>query len=216
MRQILLFIAYAVGLVPFLLYNIKKNKSLDVKALSPFINLLALACLYEFIVTGQFRIDTLIWFKIYSFLEFISIYFFFETLSNHKYNKLLRLYFWIFILVYVGLQINWLMGGKSNTDSWLSIIETLFVYNAAYLWFKETFTNMSLTTLWASPAFYFISGFILYFSGTLFLFLMSDFVFTPQEMNKHWIINVILSLLLSIIIILGIWKSQRKSHQYSG
>lgn len=215
-REVLLYATYVMAVMPAIFYLFKKPNALDLKYIAPFVYLQAFSFLYEFIVTRQIGIDSTIWFKAYTCLEFICLYYFYDRLTDKKYTVLLKTFLWIFMSLFIGLLVFWLVTGNSRTDSWLTIIETLLVYSASFLWFKDIFTNMNLTTLWDSPAFYFISGFILYFSGTFFLFLMSDIVFTRKEMNKHWIINVILSLILYIIIASGIWKGHQKSHPYSG
>jgi hypothetical protein len=216
-KQILLYVGFAIAQLPLIgIWFSKKPKSADIVYITPFATLVAFGGLYEAIVTKQLHIDTTIWFKVYTLLEFICINYFFLKLLDKRHHLALKSLLMLFILVFIGLQIYWISGGSESTDSWLALLETILVYVASMFWFKDIFANMTLQTFWDSPAFYFVSGFILYFSGTLFLFLMSDFVFTPQEMSKHWIINVVLSLLLSIIIIIGIWKNHQKSRQYSG
>jgi hypothetical protein len=213
---ILLYLAFFMGGMPALLYKLRATVSEENRFIAPFAYLIAISSIYESTVTLIFNVDSTVWFKMYTLLEFLCIFYFFLKLLHKQYRPLLYGFLVFFVITFIILQLLWLTEGKSETDSYLAIIETLFVYTMTFLWFKDIFTNRSLDSLWDSPAFYFISGFILYFSGTLFLFLMSDFVLTQQESGRYWIINVVLSLFFSIILLIGIWKGQIKSIRYSG
>jgi hypothetical protein len=216
LQEIIADASLLISLLPAILIWLKKPRWQEVKYIIPFGLLTTFAGLYEILVTGIFGFNTTVWFKVYTFLEFVCIYYFFLKLSDKKYRKIFIFYLGVFIAIFVALQLYWINGGRASTDSSLTIFETVLVFSASFLWFRKIFSDMRLTTLWDSPAFYFISGFILYFSGTFFLFLMTDWVLTTEEMNRHWIINVILTLLLNSMITFGIWKGHQKSHQYSG
>jgi drug/metabolite transporter (DMT)-like permease len=215
-QVILLHTGFIIAQLPALMcWREKNNNWPETIFIKPFVWLIAFSALYEAIITFQFRVNPTVWFKVYTFLEFVCINYFFLKLLGKRYERIFYAWLVVFVLVFIGLQVLWLNGGSANTDSGLVILEILLVYVASIIWFKNTFTNMELTTLWESPAFYYVCGFVLYFSGTFFLFLMNDLV-SKIEMSKHWNINVYLSLLLSIIIIIGIWKNHQKSRQYSG
>ncbi len=216
-HKLILNITLFISCIPVLFYKARKTGHLpDVRFIAPFLWLLLLSSIYEKVFTGIFRIDTAIWFRLYPLLEFLCLVYFFDRLLNRAYRVLFLVFLGFFIFCFTFFLILWILNGYSKVDSYLTVIETVFVYSASLLWFKDLFTNMELKSLWDSPAFYFISGFILYFSGTLFLFLMSDFVFTSEQMVKYWIINILLSLFLDFILIIGIWKGQHKSIRYSG
>lgn len=209
------FIAAGIPAVYLWLYY-RRNRIIKFDYIKEYFFLIAFGALYEIIGTRWLNINTTVWFKVYVLLEFICIYLFFQRISAGQYRVWYRNFMFVFLLTFVGLQTYWISGGSPKTDSWLTILETILVYVGSTIWFKDIFKNLDLNTLWDSPEFYFISSFILYFSGTLFLFLMTDFVFSPKEMSKYWIINIVLSLVSDIIIIIGIWKGQQKSPQYSG
>jgi len=215
-RELVLKIAYAIALLPGVIILIKRSRWPEIDYIKPLAILTTLAALYEIIVTGFFSQDTKIWFKVYTFLEFVCIWYFFMKLSGSKYKRAFIMFLCAFVVVSTGLQFYWIFGGSGDTDSVMTISETVLVFSASTLWLKKIFTDLSLTSLWESPAFYFITALIFYFSGTFFLFVMTDIIFTTQEMNKHWIINVVSSLLLNSFLTLGIWKGRQKSHQYSG
>jgi hypothetical protein len=215
-RETFIHLAYASAATPIILYFFLRRFQHGVKCLVPYFWLSFFGAFYEFIITDRLHVNSTIWFKSYSLLEFLCLYYFFRCLLERRSAIILNSFLASFIAVFIFLQICWLKSGEEKTDSYLAVLETLFAYVGSFIWFRSIFLNMDLTTLWDSAVFYFISGFILYLSGTLFLFLMSDFVLTTEESGKHWIINVVLSILLNFVIIIGIWKGHQKSHQYSG
>lgn len=214
-RDLIVYLAYVLGTVPIILYLSKREKHKDIRFLVPFIYLSVASVIYEIIATEILSVNSTIWFKVYTLLEFLSLYYFFKFALRNS-ATLVNTFLIGFVLAFLSLQVHWFMGGNANTDSSLITIEALLVYIGSFIWFKQTFTDMNLKTLWNSPTFFFISGFVLFFSGTLFLFLMSDIVFTQKEVSRYWIINVILSIVLYISISIGIWIGQQKSPQYSG
>lgn len=214
-RDLIVYLAYVLGTVPIILYLRKQEKHDDTKFLVPFIFLTFASVLYEIIATEILSVNSTVWFKVYTFLEFLCLYYFFKCALRNS-SRIVNSFLVGFILAFLSLQVHWISGGSANTDSSLITIEALFVYVGSSIWFKQTFTDMNLKTLWNSPAFFYISGFVLFFSGTLFLFLMSDIAFTPKEISRYWVINVILSIVLYISISIGIWIGQQKSPQYSG
>jgi hypothetical protein len=100
---------------------------------------------------------------------------------------------------------------------YLTFIEVTFVLLASVIWFKEIFTDKSIESLWDSPSFYFISCFVLFFSGSLVYLLMSDMAaFTTAHRIKYLIILIMLTFLQNILLLIGIWKGQHKLNRYSG
>ncbi|CAM3288997.1 hypothetical protein FLLO111716_01200 [Flavobacterium longum] len=217
-KEVVIDVQFLAAGIPaiYLWLHYSRNKVVKFPQIKEYFILIAFGALYEIIGTRWLNIHTTLWFKIYVLLEFVCIFLFFRRISAKKYQKIYLVLLWAFLLTFVGLQTHWIMGGTPKTDSWLSMLETILVYIGSVIWFKNIFSNMDLDTLWKSAEFFFISAFILYFSGTLFLFLMTDFVFSTKEMSKYWIINIVLSLLADILIIFGIWIGQQKSPQYSG
>lgn len=202
--------------MPVILFYLRKAQSEDLAYIAPVLWLRAFSSLYEFFISFLLQVNSTIWFMVYPIMEFLVMYYFFRKLFGEKHKAIINKFLIAFLLAAVALLVIWLYTGKSQTDSLLTVIQTIFVYTTAFLWFKEIFSEMKLASLWHSPAFYFVSGFIMYFSGTFFLFVMTDIVFTEDEMNRYWILNVILSLLLNTILTIGVWKGQNKSIRYSG
>ena len=215
--QVALYIIYFSGLLPVLYYRLSgAYKNEEISYAGPFIWLIGFASLYEPIVTTMLRVDSRIWFRVYTLLEILAIYYFFRKLFKYKYRRLINVFLFSYLAIFVWL-LGWgfVMKNYAN-NSYNLVVELIFVFTCTFIWLKDLFSDMKLESLWQSPTFYILSGFILYFSGTLIFFLMTDLVFTIREARKYSIINMALSFFLHLILLLAIWKGQKKSIPYSG
>jgi hypothetical protein len=193
--------------LPLAIALIGRRHKASLKAIYPFLWLSAVAGVYELIGTTYYGLNFRIWFKIYTILEFISLVYFFTAVAP-KIATLLKWILGIFVLTAMATIWIWVYEGDDKTDSILCALETLVVYLGSIFWFRDLFSGSHVESLWQSPDFYFISGFVLYFSGTLFLFLMGDFVFSYDELVSNWSINIGLSLLLILTLSVGAWKTR--------
>ena len=129
--------------------------------------------------------------------RFRPLYYFFSTL-------------FLFLLLYYSYYWN-----KQNylvINSYFNTLQTLVVFIFSILWFRRVFLNLEFDSLGRSPVFYFISGLLLYYSGTVFLFLMSSLIFEHEKSSfqDYWMLNIGLNLVLRTSLILGIWQGQAK------
>ncbi|UUC43956.1 hypothetical protein [Flavobacterium cerinum] len=204
-----------IGFIPLVLFLIrKKQRQLPPLSsyIAPYIWLTFIASAYELIGTLILKLNSDIWFRSYLLLEFGVLFYFFYKVFKKRYRPLFYFFGAVFLLTFIGLLFVWNDWSNLKTDSYLSLIEAIFVYTFVILWFKDVFHNLSEQYLWNFPLFYFISGFIFYFSGTLFLFLMGDLIDENPELNfeDFWVFNLILIIIKNIFLMVGIWRKQKK------
>lgn len=92
-----------------------------------------------------------------------------------------------------------------NTASCFIIIIWVFVY------FYQLLQTLQIRSLSRSSLFWISVGILLYFSGTLFLFLYAEILFfetTPELSKQLWIIYFFLLLLFRIFLTIGLWFSK--------
>jgi hypothetical protein len=79
------------------------------------------------------------------------------------------------------------------------------------LWFINLFRDAIVENLFANSNFYFISGFIIYYCGTLFLFLFGHYFYKQSIalFHEYWTLNIVLNMVLTSFLILGLWKAQK-------
>lgn len=211
MYQVFLYIALFIGIVPFLVL-IYKNKVFDFKQpIVPFIWVTAIATLYEYIGTILLQIDTAYWLQFYTLLEFGSLYYFFYRLLIHWYKELYKVFSILFVLIYGLSFFYWIEYGNilvpnAITNTFL----TLFVFIFSFLWVKKLFEKMHIPNLWKNAEFYFISGFVIYYSCTFLFFLLSDLIFNGKLYYYDYsFVNVLATLILRVFLIIGVWNMNR-------
>lgn len=197
------------GVIPLLLYKIKKVK---IKPIEPFLWVVFVASLYEFFGTTVLKINSDYWFECYKYLAFFSIHYFFYTLLKGRYKFLFILFGLLFLIQSIVALNQWETLEHLDITAYSNAFITINVLFFSIVWFRSTFINLELDSLTKTPTFYFVSGLILYYSGTVFLFLLASYIFKVDSSNfkSFWMLNVFLNLVLRTLLIVGIWKGQQK------
>lgn len=206
-------IAIFQSLLPLLYFwYIRKNIIQEVRPILPFITLCFIAGIYEFVFTAQLNINLIPWYFIYDILSFFTILYFFYNLLDKK-NK--GFYFisalLYFVLFYIAVK-------NHNSDNYLSqvsylvLFTTFFIVVSSLVWFKKVSTQTIVIPLMQSPNFYFVFGFLSYYTGTIVLFLLSNYIHQEDISNfvNYWIINVFFNVLHKSLLIIGLRKSLKK------
>jgi hypothetical protein len=202
------------GFFPLSLFLILKNKlEKDTFLIFPYLIFTFFASLYELIFTVILKVDSSVWFKIYTLIEFFVLIHYFHKLLKGKYTYFFSVFSLLFLIcfgfiVYEGKIANFMDG-----DLYLQIIDFVFIISATILWMKYAFINLEEDSLLKYSHFYFITGLLFYFSGTLFLFMFGDVILENQEnkdfLNK-WTLNLLFNIFLKILLLTGIWKARVK------
>lgn len=208
MSNILFYITLFIGIVPFGILVYKKRILAFEYPVVPFIWITAIATLYEYIGTLLLKINTVYWFSIYDFLQFIGLFYFFFKLLPKKYRPLLY-GFSVFFGVMYSFSLFYLFEILKSVA--VNAIPTfLLVVTGCGLWFKDVFDKITIPNLWKNGTFYFISGFAIYYSGTFLLFLLSSFILNSElYFYDYWFVNVLALLILRIFLIIGTWNMNR-------
>jgi len=210
-RMILLYFVIIFGVSPLLYFLIYRKKYANIfKPILPFIVLTFIASLYEFFGTLTFKLDASYWFVIYNILSFLAINYFYLNLIQIRYQFLLYLFFFTFILLCYFLFVNYQIKDFLIVSTYFKGFITLFVLLFSILWFVKIFQETYLDNLLKNSTFYFISGFIFYYCGTVFLFLLSNFILKVDSamLHSYWVINIILNLVLRTLLLVGLWKAK--------
>lgn len=202
------------GFLPLGLFLILKNKlRKDTFSILPYLALTFFASFYELVFTVILKIDASVWFKIYTSIEFFVLIHYFYKLLKGKYKYLFIFFGLLYscsfgIIIYQGKIASFMDG-----DSYLQAIESVFVISAIILWMKYAFINLQEDSLLKYPQFYFVTGLLFYFSGTLFLFMLGSVILENMEEQYFldmWILNQFFNIFFKILLLTGIWKAQVK------
>jgi hypothetical protein len=199
------------GLSPLLYFLVyRKQDIVTLKPILPFIILTFISSLYEFFGTLTFGWNVSNWFIIYNIFSFLAINYFYHNLIQTKFQVLNNLFLLSFLLLCFILFVNYQIKDFLIISTYFKGFITLFVLLFSVLWFVKIFQEVYIDNLLKNSSFYFVSGFILYYCGTLFLFLLSNYIFKVDStiFQSYWMVNVILNLILRILLFIGLWKAR--------
>lgn len=210
MYQIFFYLALFIGIIPLLILLLKKRVFDFKEPIIPFVWLTAFATLYEFIGTGLLEIKTSYWFQMYSFLEIVTLSYFFSKLFQPKYKTAFRIFLVLLVTTYSFSFFFWNENAGLIPNAINKTPLTFFVLTFAFLWFKELFKKMEIQNPWQNANFYFVSGFSVYYSSTFFLFLLGSFIFKSNVyFYDYWLINIMATFVLRTLLIIGVWKMKQ-------
>lgn len=202
-----LYICYLIGFVLtfYLLFNICKIKNLSI---APFLLLLLISNLYEFIFTRILKIDTEFWFLFYDFISFPIIIHYLSKLLNFKniIFGMISIFYAILYVLLFNLYKNYLdFNGK------ISLIQTLVFVIFTILYFIRTL-NLKNIVIWKEPDFYFVSAIFIYYTSTVVLFYMSSILYLNDQSNflNYWSLNIYMNIFFRILIAIGLWRVLKK------
>lgn len=176
----------------------------------PFIWLVFIATSYELFLYDWLQLGSIVWFRIYDFLEFFTLYYYFYRLLK-GYRTFFKIIFVFYLFLFLSLLSTKIIF-PLQSDSYLVCVEAVFVFISSILWFKQLFKDSIHVSLFLLSDFYFVSGLILYFSGILTLELLSTIIFkkNPSEFLDYWNLMIVFNIVLRLFIIVGVWKKSKK------
>lgn len=96
----------------------------------------------------------------------------------------------------------------SEFNTYARSLEGILVILLALAWYFRTLTEMKVKRLQDEPLFWVNSGFLLYFSGSVLLFAVSNYLLSlNHSLNLYiWAFHGIFSVLLYLFVSIGVWK----------
>lgn len=210
--KIILVLTIIYGIIPLLLFYVYNRKSLDLSSIYSFLVVVFIASIYELIGSVILKMSFENWYLIYKTLAFFSLHYFFYSLLKKRYGIVFLIYIVLFILLLVLAHTFWSGFNVLDVNAYFNMFQMLVVLNFSIYWFKGLFLELVEENLFGNPNFYFISGLIIYYCGTLFLFLVSSSIYAIDKSNFqfYWLLNILLNFVLRSLLIIGIWKARVK------
>ncbi len=209
-----------LGILPISLYYLLRNKVIEeLHFLLPFLWVVLIGSLYEYFITGMLHADTKYWFWGNKILNFFSINYFFYGISDKRYKHVYRYSNIVFVLFFIMLLLLYRHAPSAlKANSYLLVLQTIAVYLYSGLWFFKLFQDVKVTSLIHYPVFYVVSGIIIYHSGVIVLYLLSDTILKHQRelFLDYWMLIVYLNLFFRTLLIFAIWRGQTKYNTLFG
>lgn len=206
---VLTILVVLFGSVPFLYFILfRRRKKLEAKSILPYLILTFFASLYELFGTLIIGWNVSNWFFIYNLLSFLCIYYFYYLELKKSYKSFFIFFFFSFLLLLLHLIYSHSLDDFLIISAKFHLFITVFILLSTLFWFHNLVNKEISNSKLNYGTFYFISGFVLYYCGTLFLFLMSNGLYISNSVLffNYWSINIILNLVKFIFLIIGLWK----------
>lgn len=160
-------------------------------------------------VMALFKINNLPLLHIYTICEFSLLAWFYKVVLDkfisYKLLLALVLLFTSFAL-YQAVITGWY---KFNTV--VRSTECLFIIAFCLLCYYKILTELNIPLLQRSPLFWINTGFMFYFSGSLFLFLLNEY-FRTADLGFYinvWVFHAVLAVMLYLFIFKGLWHNRK-------
>ena len=194
-----------------LLYFYLNKQLLDNLNIYYLVLLFGLGALSELSFSIILNFDSQYWFKIYSFLEFLTLLLFFRKLIGITQS----VFYFIIILysiIYAFLAVMFFNKININLfELFIPIANCLIVFTGSTKWTIQQFKKLETSSLLHFPVFYILSGMILYYSGTFFIFgLETIFRYTKSPVLLYFLyINLLLLFIYRLSFYIAIWKAKK-------
>ena len=201
-------ILFSIILLLYFKFSKGKNSDLNINNL---ILLFFIGGIYELLFTMVLGYDSQILFKIYPFLEFIALLYFFRKLiglSQSVFYIIIGIYSVLFIYMYYLYHFKI---SSTALELFIPITHCLLVFTGSTKWTIQQFEKLETSSLLHFPVFYILSGMILYYSGTFFIFgLETIFRYTKSPVLLYfWYINLLLLFIYRLPFYIAIWKAKK-------
>lgn len=91
-------------------------------------------------------------------------------------------------------------------------VENLLLIIFAVSYFYKLLKELKIRYLEKNPMFWINTGILIYFSGSLFLFIFSNYSIIDKSISRlTWIIHAFLNIFINIIYSIGLWLSRGNS-----
>jgi hypothetical protein len=151
----------------------------------------------------KFKINPELSFIIFSLFTVLE-YTFFTTFIYLNFKKQLfrNILVYSSILFYTFCILSFYYTDGYTFDSLPASIESILVIVFCILFFFEQINTPETSFIYSTKKFWIVTAFLIYLSGTLFLFVYASNI-TENEQNLYWPINYVFNILKNIIITLA-------------
>lgn len=197
-------------LLVFLLFY-KRNKSIWVKVLFLYV---IFSCLVD---TLLLRLDTVshrsVIFNLLSTFTLIEYTAFSFVLYSVIDNRIFRAIIMASSVVFYVFAIYYFLTVKNNTfDSLPASIEAILIVAFSIFYLFDQMNKPQVIFIYQEPNFWFVVAFILYFSGTLFLFIQASNL-TKEVRDNFWKISLFSLIIKNILFAIAFSTKKSKNLQ---
>lgn len=148
--------------------------------------------------------------RMYTIIEFCCLFVFYKRFFDaHVKIKFLKIVVPAFLLAAAADV--FVLNSINSSDTLASSVEGVCIITFSVSAFYLIMKKMLYSNLLDEPFFWINSAYLIYFSGTLFLFIFLNYIVKNhiENYSKIYIINSILNLVNYSLITIGFWKTRK-------
>ncbi|MBL7826372.1 MAG: hypothetical protein JNJ57_07060 [Saprospiraceae bacterium] len=175
--------------------------------------LIVVACAIQWLasVMTARKMNNLKLLHLYTILEFAIItWYFSETLKG----VFKRRFFWLVGIGFAALSIlnSLFLQDLQHFNTYARSLEGILVITYCLIWYFRTLSEMKVERLQDDPVFWINTGFLLYFSGGVLLFSVSNYILElNRSLNLYvWAFHGLFTTIMYTLIAIGLWKLPAK------
>ncbi len=154
--------------------------------------------------------NTLPMLHLYTLLEFTVVGLFYNAYFGDFFNKKFVPFIIISFIIFAIINAFFIQN-LYEFNTYASGIEGILVIGLSLLCFYKMLIELDTRTPTKQPTFWINSGFLFYFAGNLFVFILSNFIKGDNYLlSLAWGMHAFLMLVLHIFIGIGLWHSHRR------
>jgi hypothetical protein len=128
-------------------------------------------------------------------------------------NRVFRIIIWASSGIFFLFSIFYFFTVKNNTfDSLPASIESILIVTFSIFYLFDQMNKPQVIFIYQEPNFWFVVGFIIYFSGTLFLFIQASNL-TKEVRDNFWKINYFCNIIKNILFAIAFSTKKSKNLQ---
>lgn len=151
--------------------------------------------------------------SMFTLVEFtVFVLFIYNAIDKVAFRRIIIVSAIAFYAFLVGL---YLLQNRGNAfDSLGASVEAILIVVYSMFYLFDQMNKPQVFFIYQEPNFWFVVAFIIYFSGTLFLFIQASNL-GPQDLVNYWIINYFLNITKNILFAIAFSTRKSKTLQYS-
>lgn len=201
--------SYLILLINILLCSYLSNKSKSIiKWFNAFL-ILGFIVQISMLVLYMQRFNNLPFVHLYTLLEFIFLSLFYKNILQKE--TFLKKYFTVFIIsisILIVLNSIFLQNIYTFNSNTKTLTQLIYISYALAYFFQALFDRNALSKLlnWIN------SAILLYYAGSLFIFMASSAFFQLTEMYRFfWVINALLYLIFQLLLFIALWQFRQQT-----
>jgi hypothetical protein len=162
-------------------------------------------------ILWNYKVNNLFLLHIYTIEECGMIILFYSYLLGDAGNRKKFLYVFLgFALLSIANSM--FLQPLTRNNTYARSLEAMIIIVCAIMYFLKLLSETKLKSPARSPYFWINTGFLIYFSGSLVLFTLSNYIRGPQYKQLRldiWTLHAFFSIVLYALIAVGLWKHRK-------